>query len=119
MESYKVVRPEHLNHFGYLFGGFLLMWVDEISWIAASRDYPGCDFVTVGMDKVEFRRGVRQGRVLRFDVRESDRGNTSVEYGVQVFADDLETGAEEPIFSTHIRFVCLGPNGEKTALPKI
>ena len=30
MESYKVVRPEHLNHYGYLFGGFLLKWVDEI-----------------------------------------------------------------------------------------
>jgi len=24
MESFKVVRPEHLNHYGYLFGGFLL-----------------------------------------------------------------------------------------------
>ena len=36
MESYKVVRPEHLNHFGHLFGGCLLKWVDEIAWIAAS-----------------------------------------------------------------------------------
>lgn len=117
MESYKVVRPEHLNHFGYLFGGFLLMWVDETSWIAASRDYPGCDFVTVSMDKVEFRRGVHQGTVLRFDVQESARGNTSVEYAVQVFEDDLQTGAEEPIFSTHIRFVCLGGDGKKKALP--
>jgi acyl-CoA hydrolase len=117
LESYKVVRPEHLNHFGYLFGGFLLMWVDEISWIAASRDYPGCSFVTVSMDKVEFRRGVHQGTVLRFSVGESDRGNTSVEYAAQVFADDLETGAEEPIFSTHIRFVCLNAAGEKTPLP--
>ena len=71
MESYKVVRPEHLNHFGYLFGGFLLKWVDEIAWIAASRDHPGCSFVTVTMDRVEFRRGVRQGAVLRFDASES------------------------------------------------
>ena len=118
MESYKVVRPEHLNHFGYLFGGFLLKWVDEISWIAASRDYPGCSFVTVSMDKVEFRRGVHQGTVLRFDAQESSRGNTSVEYAVAVYADDLETGAEEAIFSTHIRFVCLDAQGAKTALPK-
>jgi len=117
VESYKVVRPEHLNHFGYLFGGFLLKWVDEISWIAASRDYPGCSFVTVTMDKVEFRRGVHQGTVLRFDARESSRGNTSVEYAVQVYADDLETGAEEAIFSTHIRFVCLDAQGNKTPLP--
>jgi acyl-CoA hydrolase len=118
LESYKVVRPEHLNHFGYLFGGFLLKWVDEISWIAASRDYPGCSFVTVSMDKVEFRRGVHQGTVLRFDAQESSRGNTSVEYAVAVYSDDLETGAEEAIFSTHIRFVCLDGKGVKTALPR-
>ena len=117
MESYKVVRPEHRNHFGYLFGGVLLKWVDEISWIAASRDHPGCDFVTVAMDQVEFRRGVRQGTVLRFWAGESERGTTSVEYEVKVFADDLETGAEEPIFSTHVRFVCLDAAGEKRALP--
>jgi acyl-CoA hydrolase len=118
VESHKVVRPAHLNHFGYLFGGILLQWVDEISWIAASRDYPGCRFVTVTMDKAEFRRGVRQGTVLRFDARESAHGNTSVEYAVRVFADDLETGAEEAIFSTHIRFVCLAGDGRKTPLPQ-
>jgi acyl-CoA hydrolase len=118
VESYKVVRPEHLNHFGYLFGGFTLMWVDEISWIAASRDYPGCSFVTVSMDKVEFRRGVHQGAVLRFDVRKRHAGNTSVEYEVQVYADDLETGTEEAIFQTHIRFVCLDAMGKKTLLPR-
>jgi acyl-CoA hydrolase len=118
MESHKVVRPAHLNHFGYLFGGILLQWVDEISWIAASRDYPGCRFVTVSMDQVEFRRGVRQGTVLRFDASESSHGTTSVEYAVKVFADDLETGTEEAIFSTHIRFVCLDGRGHKTPLPQ-
>ncbi len=49
VERYKVVRPEHLNHFGYLFGGCLLKWVDEIAWIAASRDHPGCSCVTVAV----------------------------------------------------------------------
>jgi len=93
MESFKVVRPEHLNHYGYLFGGFLLKWVDEISWIAASRDHPGCMFVTVGMDRVEFHRSVRQGAVLRFDAQPTRRGTTSVQYEVNVYADDLATGA--------------------------
>jgi len=41
-----------------------------------------------------------------------------VEYAVQVFADDLLTGAEEAIFSTHIRFVCLDGRGSKTPLPQ-
>lgn len=28
METYKLVLPEHLNPYGYLFGGNLLKWVD-------------------------------------------------------------------------------------------
>jgi acyl-CoA hydrolase len=113
MESYKVVRPEHLNHYGYLFGGFLLKWVDEISWIAASRDHPGCHFVTVAMDQVVFRKSVREGTVLRFQAGESKRGRTSTQYLVEVFADDLETGAEDAIFTTHVSFVCLDGRGGK------
>jgi hypothetical protein len=35
---------------------------------------------------------------------------------VNVYADDLETGAEEPIFSTHVSFVCLDAQGNKSAL---
>lgn len=116
MESYKVVRPEHLNHYGYLFGGFLLKWVDEISWIAASRDHPGCHFVTVAMDQVVFRKSVREGTVLRFQAQEAKRGRTSTQYLVEVFADDLETGAEEAIFSTHVSFVCLNDAGTKTRI---
>jgi acyl-CoA hydrolase len=117
MENYKVVRPVHLNHYGYLFGGELLKWVDEISWIAASRDYPGCKFVTVSMDRVEFKRSVRQGAVLRFEVRRFRTGTTSVQYEVAVFSDDLETGAEESVFSTHVSFVCLSGEGRKMTLP--
>ncbi|MGD0283399.1 MAG: hotdog domain-containing protein, partial [Dissulfurispiraceae bacterium] len=61
MENYKLVLPEHLNQFGYLFGGNLLKWVDEVAWIAASLDFPGCKFVTIGMDRVEFRKSIKQG----------------------------------------------------------
>ena len=64
METHRLVLPADLNQYGYLFGGQLLSWVDEASWIAASLDYPDCKFVTVGMDKVEFRHSVREGTIL-------------------------------------------------------
>ncbi len=118
MESYTVVRPEHLNHYGHLFGGCLLKWVDEIAWIAASRDNPGCRFATVGMDRVAFHRGVHPGAVLRFNALESCRGRTSLTYAINVFAEDLETGEEASIFSTCITFVRLDPEGRKIALPR-
>ena len=118
MESHKVVRPSHLNHYGYLFGGELLKWVDEISWVAATQDHPGCKFVTVSMDRVVFERSVRQGTVLRFDAQRYKMGTSSVQYEVKVYADNLDTGDEESVFSTHITFVCLDHSGNKTPLPE-
>ena len=113
MESFKLVRPEHLNHYGYLFGGILLKWVDEAGWISASRDYPKCNFVTVGMDRVEFRKSIRQGSILRFESARMTTGKTSATYSVNVFATNIETGEEENVFSTNTTFVCLNDKGEK------
>jgi len=116
MENFKLVLPEHLNHYGYLFGGYLLQWVDETAWICASLEYPSCRFITVGMDDVEFKKSVRQGAILRFEVVRGKVGNTSVQYSVQVFSDSLGDGRGEAIFSTTISFVCLDEKGEKAAV---
>lgn len=115
MENHKLVLPEHLNHYGYLFGGHLLNWVDEYAWIAASLDYPGCNFVTIGLDKVEFKRSVRQGTILKFVVEKTRVGRTSVQYRVQVFHGNSPD--RELIFLTHVSFVNLDEQGTKAALP--
>jgi acyl-CoA hydrolase len=116
MENYKLVLPEHLNHYGYLFGGYLLQWVDEAAWICASLEYPSCRFITVGMDDVEFRKSVRQGAILRLGVSRGKVGNTSVQYYVQVFSESTADGGPQSIFSTNITFVCLDDRGEKTPI---
>lgn len=116
MENFKIVLPEHLNHYGFLFGGNMLKWVDEVAYIAASMEYPGCNFVTVAMDKVEFKKSICQGSLLRFDVRQNRLGTTSVRYLVQVHARDLQQGHEELVFSTTITFVCVDNCGKKTAI---
>jgi acyl-CoA hydrolase len=116
MENFRLVLPEHLNHFGYLFGGQLLRWIDEVTWIAASLEFPGCNFVTIGMDRVEFRKPVRGGAILRFAIQRSHQGATSVQYSANVFADDIESGREDIVFSTHITFVCLDESGNKAPL---
>lgn len=116
INQYKLVLPEHLNHYGHLFGGNMLKWVDEYSWIAASLDYPGRKFVTIGMEAVEFRKGVFQGTILRFELEKSREGNTSVSYAVRVFADNIESGAEELVFSTHVTFVNVDEAGNKRPL---
>ena len=84
MNNYAIVRQEHLNHYGFLFGGALLQWVDEYAWLVASLDFPGCPLVTVGMDQISFRRPVANGSILRFNIQPIKRGKSSVQYTVDV-----------------------------------
>ncbi len=116
MNTYTVVRPEHLNHAGYLFGGQMLRWVDEYAWLAATRDFPVCRFVTRAMNKVDFRRQVPTGAILRFACRRHAAGTTSVVYRVVVHATPPGGGKSEIVFKTQIVFVNLDEAGQKTPL---
>ncbi len=115
MENHKLVLPEHLNHYGFLFGGYLLKWVDEYAYIAATIDYPGRNFVTIGMDRVEFRKSVRLGTILKFLVEKTGERTTSVTYLVHVYRC---TNLEEKnfIFSTQVALVRVDGQGNKIPL---
>lgn len=115
MENHKLVLPEHLNHYGFLFGGHLLKWVDEFAYIAASMEYPGYNFVTIGMNKVEFKKSVLQGTILKFMVEKTNEGVTSVQYLVHVYrSNNLEES--NFIFSTRVTFVRVDEHGNKITL---
>lgn len=113
METHRLVLPGDLNHFGFLFGGRLLAWIDEASWIAASLDYPHCQFVTVAMDTVEFHHSVRDGTILRISCALDREGTTSATYAVTVI--DEKAGAA-PIFSTRVTFVSVDDAGQKRSI---
>ncbi len=113
MQNYKLVLPENLNHYGYLLGGYLLQWVDEVAWIAATLDYPGRRFVTVGMDKVEFHESILEGTILRFDVNRTREGTTSASYLVEVAKEGRAQGSA---FSTTVTMVRVNAEGAKTPL---
>jgi len=117
MENYKLVLPEYLNHYGFLFGGALLRWVDEVAYITATLQFPGCNFVTIGMDRVEFKKSVRQGAILRFDVQLAHKGQSSVTYAAKVYKKEVASGIEELVFQTNITFVSVDEKGRKKALP--
>lgn len=111
MENHRLVLPEHMNQYGFLFGGYLLAWVDEMAWMAASLEHPGCQLVTVAMNEVTFRKSVREGAILRFESLRARTGRTSVTYSVNVLRE------EEIIFSTEVTLVHVDSEGHKKLLP--
>jgi acyl-CoA hydrolase len=113
METHRLVLPGDLNHYGFLFGGRLLAWIDEASWIAASLDYTHCQFVTIAMDSVEFHHSVRDGTILRIVCKRQRQGNTSVTYAV-IVTDQRNEAA--PLFSTKVTFVSVDDRGKKRSI---
>jgi acyl-CoA hydrolase len=117
MDNFTLVRPEHLNHHGYLFGGMMLKWVDENAWMAATREYPDCSLVTIGMEDIRFKNRVHNGAILRFSISRQQQRKTSVTYTVVVFADEPGAKAEKEVFTTRVTFVRLDENGRPIGLP--
>ncbi|MDT8418984.1 MAG: acyl-CoA thioesterase [Desulfuromonadales bacterium] len=117
MENFTLVRPEHLNHHGYLFGGVMLKWVDENAWMAAAREFPGCTLVTVGMDDIRFTQRVDNGSILRFQVERQRQGRSSVTYMVNVLADVPGATTETEVFKTRVTFVRVDGEGKPCPLP--
>lgn len=113
-QSTLLVRPEHLNHHGYLFGGRLLEWLDEQAYIAAiSRMKPKANLVTVAIDRVQFSHSVVQGSLLTFCSMLVHAGRTSVTVFTRVLLQ--KTGRETEIFSAYVTFVCLNEKGRPRA----
>lgn len=117
MDNYVLVRPEHLNHYGYLFGGMMLKWIDEIAWLAASMDFPGYSLVTVSMNRVIFKHRVENGSILKFIVLPEKIGRTSVSYNVAVEADAPGSKEVVEVFSTNVKFVAIDADGTPVPLP--
>ena len=107
-EMTVLVRPEHLNHHGFLFGGRLLEWLDEQAYIAAiSLCSPKANLVTIGIDRVEFKVSVAQGEIIRFKSVVVHVGKTSITAYTRV--NRHPKGVE--IFSAYTTFVALGADG--------
>jgi acyl-CoA hydrolase len=116
VENYTLVRQEHLNHYGFLFGGMTLKWVDEFAWVSATLDHPDCNFVTRAMDNIEFKENVPNGSIMRFSTKQNRLGRTSVTYLVEVFARAPGDKKEGRVFVTHITFVNVDPAGNAKPL---
>lgn len=113
MEHFKVIRQEHLTHYGYLYGGRMLEWIDEFAYITASQEFPGNNFVTKALDNVVFRKSVRLGEIVRFSVDRVHLGNTSVQYAVKAFGTSNHSESDDILFETKITFVAVDADGNK------
>lgn len=91
------MMPKDTNKHGTIFGGVLLANIDQAGAIAAHRELqlrggnPNASFVTVAINRVEFKKPVMVGDVVRFETSIVRIGRTSITVKIDVYA---ERGAE-------------------------
>ena len=88
-----VMMPRDTNPHGTIFGGVILSYLDMAGSIAARREVvlrggvTHAAFVTVAMNRVEFKHPVLVGDVVKFLVRVVRIGRTSVTTHIDVIAE--------------------------------
>lgn len=87
------MMPKDTNPHGTIFGGVILSYIDTAGALAARREVllrkgnPKASFVTVAINRVEFKRPVLVGDVVRFETRIVRIGRTSISVRIDVHAD--------------------------------
>jgi len=90
MQMSVLMTPDKANFTGHVHGGELLKYLDQIAYACATR-YCGHYVVTLSVDKVLFKRPIFVGNFVTFFASINYTGKTSMEVGIKVVAEDIQT----------------------------
>ena len=111
----EMVFPNQANHYGTLFGGDALRLMDMAAFVAASR-HARKPVVTASSERIDFHVPVRQGQLAEVIGRVSKTGRTSVTVEVELWAEDLLTGARELCTKGSFVLVAVDESGRPVAI---
>jgi len=105
--SRHLILSKDLNPFGNVFGGQVLSWLDESSYIylVTKTGYP--NFVTVNMDNVNFTAPAKLGDVMTFYGKILKTGKSSATVSNSAFVIEPGKDSKKEIISCTITFVAL------------
>ncbi len=117
-EVADLMFPPDANMHGTVFGGKVLQMVDKAASVCAMR-HAGKPCVTVAMERVEFLIPIRVGTFLIAQARVHFVGKTSLEVGVEVYAEDMPGGARTHTNSCLVTMVAVDAHGRPTGVPSL
>jgi len=111
-----MMMPRDTNADGTIFGGVLLSYIDQAGAVEARKHGPH-RFVTVALDKVEFKQPVYVGDVLSFNTRVVKKGRTSLTIHVDVQAERFKDPNEVvPVTEATLVYVAIDENRQPVPL---
>ena len=111
-----MMMPRDTNAHGTIFGGVILSYIDQAGAVEARKHTPH-KFVTVAMDKVEFKKPVFVGDVCSFYTSLTRVGRTSMTVKVEVEAERFEDPAHTiPVTEATLVYVAVNAHGTPVPL---
>jgi acyl-CoA hydrolase len=112
------MMPQDANIQGNVYGGTIMKLMDEIAGVVAAR-HCRRNVVTASIDEMSFLKPVYIGNLLILKASVNYVGHTSMEVGVRIEAEDLNSGQVVHTGSSYMTFVALNEEGRPTGVPKV
>lgn len=109
----EIMTPDMANFYGNVHGGHLLKLLDHVAYVCASR-YSGKPTVTLSVDQVLFKKPIHVGELVTFHASVNYVGNTSMEIGIRVEAENFLTNEIRHTNTSYFTMVAIDTNGKPT-----
>jgi acyl-CoA hydrolase len=110
-----LMTPDMANFSGNVHGGTLLKLLDQVAYACASR-YAASYVVTVSVDQVVFRQPIHVGELVTFLASVNHVGTSSMEVGIKVLAEDIQTQVTRHVNSCFFTMVAVDEAGRKVSV---
>jgi acyl-CoA hydrolase len=113
-----LMTPDMANFSGNVHGGTILKFLDQVAYACASR-YAGRYVVTLSVDQVVFRQPIHVGELVTFLAAINHTGTTSMEVGIKVLAENIQTQAVRHANSCFFTMVAVDDDKKPVAVPPL
>lgn len=113
-----LMTPDMANFAGYVHGGGILKLLDQVAYSCASR-YSGRYVMTVSVDQVIFLQPIHVGELATFMSSINYTGNTSMEIGVRVVAENIRERTLRHVMTCYFTMVAVDDEQKPTSVPPL
>lgn len=110
-----LMTPDTANFSGNVHGGTILKLLDQVAYACASR-YAGRYVVTLTVDQVTFLQPVHVGELVTFLAAVNHTGRSSMEVGIKVIAEAIQTRVVRHVNSCFFTMVAVGDDRKPVAV---
>ncbi|MGB7841230.1 MAG: acyl-CoA thioesterase [Salinimicrobium sp.] len=112
----ELMRPSQANFNGKIHGGYVLSLMDQIAFACASK-HSGVYCVTASVDTVDFLKPIEVGELATMKASVNYVGNSSMQIGIRVEAENIQTGEVKHCNSSYFTMVAKDNEGKSVKVP--